>query len=214
MWKSNFLTCERDIKIVTCTGDSECAWCEIGRQKPNPMEQETKCKCHCHTHGDKVFGHSVIGCALVCHTPKEDPMNPKSHCCNAELTPFHCKGVPGSAAMCSKCHTLQELFQPTPKTEEWEKEFEIRFGDNIVWWRECLAEMRVGDADFTALKSFIRTLLAAERDKVAMYIAEGERKAERERIAREVKSMVSCFPLDRDAYIDTFISDILDFLKN
>ena len=36
-----------------------------------------------------------------------------------------------------------------------EKEFDEKFGDNFVWWQECIAEMRIGDPDFNRLKQFL-----------------------------------------------------------
>ena len=55
---------------------------------------------------------------------------------------------------------------PTKKElNNWEKEFDKRFGDNVVWWQECLAEMRIGDPDFKSLKKFIAKELVKIRTK-------------------------------------------------
>ena len=46
--------------------------------------------------------------------------------------------------------------------------FDEKFGDNYVWWQECINEMRIGDPDFNRLKSFIDQIIdiaIAERDK-------------------------------------------------
>ncbi len=55
---------------------------------------------------------------------------------------------------------------PTKKElNNWEKEFDKRFGDNVVWWQECVAEMRIGDPDFKSLKKFIDKELVKIRTK-------------------------------------------------
>jgi hypothetical protein len=40
--------------------------------------------------------------------------------------------------------------------EEWENQFDDRFGDNLDYWREIVAEIEMtGDPDFKSLKAFI-----------------------------------------------------------
>lgn len=51
----------------------------------------------------------------------------------------------------------------------WEEMFDEQFGDNDIWWRECIAEMRIGDPDFKRLKAFIRSeLTSLARDLVGV----------------------------------------------
>lgn len=51
----------------------------------------------------------------------------------------------------------------TQEIQEWEKEFDEKFGNNVVWWKECLAEMQIGDPDFNRLKSFISQKLKEQK---------------------------------------------------
>ncbi len=47
--------------------------------------------------------------------------------------------------------------------EEWENEFDYRFGENFVYWNELVAEIHVGDPDWTGLKKFIRQCIDKAR---------------------------------------------------
>lgn len=58
---------------------------------------------------------------------------------------------------CEKC-----LPQPAySKKETWSERFDERFSNNIVWWKECLAEMSIGDPDLKSIKDFIRQEMEA-----------------------------------------------------
>lgn len=48
---------------------------------------------------------------------------------------------------------------------ETNKRFDEKFGENIVWWQECLAEMRIGDPDFKSLKFFLADEIAKARNE-------------------------------------------------
>ncbi len=45
--------------------------------------------------------------------------------------------------------------------KESDEAFRKEFGDNVVWWQECLAEMRIGDPDFKRLQRFINSQIEA-----------------------------------------------------
>lgn len=75
-----------------------------------------------------------------------------------------------------------------PHTEEWEKEFDEKFGDNFVYWQEILAEVRIGDADFKSLKAFIKKTRSQA-------LEEGRTDALREAEA-EVNNLIDPYPVD------------------
>ena len=61
------------------------------------------------------------------------------------------------------------------RENKWQDRFDEEFGDNVVWWQECLAEMQIGDPDFNRLKSFIQSEIdraVAEERRIAAKIVE------------------------------------------
>lgn len=51
-------------------------------------------------------------------------------------------------------------------------EFREKFSDNVVWWQECIAEMRIGDPDFKRLESFLTTAITEAENNVWREVAE------------------------------------------
>lgn len=69
-----------------------------------------------------------------------------------------------------KCDCLEDKQEPDPQGG-WKERFDTDFGDNVVWWQECLVEMRIGDPDFKRLKAFIASEIAeAEKKEASKYM--------------------------------------------
>ncbi len=95
------------------------------------------------------------------------------------------------------------------KQQSMRERFREQFGDNVVWWQECLAEMRIGDPDFKRLLSFIETELA-ERDRDVVEWAEEKQK--------ELKTKNfdggNCNSTCHDSGAKTALTDLQEYIKN
>jgi hypothetical protein len=88
----------------------------------------------------------------------------KSKCCGAEIEHKRCDTIDGVYPHCVKCGNPCKVIEEKPQTAEEFKagilgEFEDRFFNNEVYWREVVSEIRIGDPDFISLRCKIKESL-------------------------------------------------------